>query len=178
MNEIDVVALLNKFKQIGVEVWLDGGWGVDALVGHQTRKHDDVDLFVQKNDERDVRALLSSMAFYEIPADFTTDDHTAWRDAQGSAVDLHVFEFINTEEVKFEGETYPFDVLNGSGQIGTIKVRCLTAEAQLLYHQGYEHDENDVHDVMLLCDTFGLSIPDEYKKEAIMCSVQEIDFGV
>lgn len=32
-------------------------------------------------------------------------------------------------------------------------------------HLGYEHDKNDVHDVMLLCETFQIAIPDEYKEK-------------
>jgi lincosamide nucleotidyltransferase A/C/D/E len=52
--------------------------------------------------------------------------------------------------------------MSGNGTIGGITVRCLTAEAQLQYHQGYEHNEKDKQDVLLLCKTFGLPIPDEY----------------
>ncbi|MFA7545419.1 MAG: aminoglycoside nucleotidyltransferase, partial [Anaerovoracaceae bacterium] len=32
-----------------------------------------------------------------------------------------------------------------------------------LFHLGYEHDENDVHDVRLLCERFNIPIPNEYK---------------
>ncbi len=28
-----------------------------------------------------------------------------------------------------------------------------------MLHLGYEHDKNDVHDVMLLCETFQIAIP-------------------
>src|SRR5258708_7387144 len=31
-------------------VWIDGGWGVDALLGHQTRKHDDLDVAVHHSN--------------------------------------------------------------------------------------------------------------------------------
>ena len=34
-----------------------------------------------------------------------------------------------------------------------------------MLHLGYEHDKNDVHDVMLLCETFQIAIPDEYKEK-------------
>jgi NAD(P)-dependent dehydrogenase (short-subunit alcohol dehydrogenase family) len=43
--------------------------------------------------------------------------------------------------LRFNNELYPPDALNGKETIGGITVRCLTAEAQLLYHQGYEHTE-------------------------------------
>ena len=32
-----VLALLDLLE--GLAVWVDGGWGVDALVGRQTREH-------------------------------------------------------------------------------------------------------------------------------------------
>lgn len=28
----------------GADVWVGGGWGIDALVGRQTRQHRDLDL--------------------------------------------------------------------------------------------------------------------------------------
>jgi hypothetical protein len=62
----------------------------------------------------------------------------------------------------FEGESYPAAILEGRGTIGGFPVRCLTPEAQLIYHQGYQHDDNDVRDVMLLCETFALPVPNEY----------------
>lgn len=34
-----------------------------------------------------------------------------------------------------------------------------------IYNLGYEHDENDMHDVMLLCETFQIAVPDEYKEK-------------
>ena len=37
-----VVQLLQLFDQHGIEVVVDGGWGVDALLGEQTRVHGDL----------------------------------------------------------------------------------------------------------------------------------------
>lgn len=31
------------------------------------------------------------------------------------------------------------------------------------FHLGYAHDENDAHDVRLLCERFGIELPDAYK---------------
>ena len=31
-----------------------------------------------------------------------------------------------------------------------------------MFHLGYEFDENDVHDVKLLCEAFHIEIPNEY----------------
>jgi len=163
MNENDVVDLLKKAENIAVDVWIDGGWGVDALVGHQTRPHNDIDIFIQKKDSTEFTEMLSSIGYRETNMDYTTDDHTAWRDQYDRTIDLHLFEFTGVGTVQFENEHYPANVLNGKGTIGGMTVRCLTAEAQLLYHQGYEHKEKDRHDVLLLCETFNLSTPEEYR---------------
>ena len=48
MSAEDVVRLLAAMD--GIDVWLDGGWGVDALLGEQTREHDDLDLVVARSD--------------------------------------------------------------------------------------------------------------------------------
>jgi Aminoglycoside-2''-adenylyltransferase len=44
MTAKDAIELYKLFEQHGIKVWIDGGWGVDALLGHQTRKHDDLDV--------------------------------------------------------------------------------------------------------------------------------------
>src|SRR5215472_5062822 len=41
-----VLALMNALDSAGVSAWVAGGWGVDALIGHQTRRHYDLDLVV------------------------------------------------------------------------------------------------------------------------------------
>jgi lincosamide nucleotidyltransferase A/C/D/E len=163
MNENDVVDLLKKAEKIGVDIWIDGGWGVDALVGRQTRPHNDIDIFIQKKDTTTFTEMLISNGYRETKMGYTTDGHTGWRNPDDRTIDLHLFEFAETGTLRFENEIYPSDVLNGKGTIGGITVRCLTAEAQLQYHQGYEQTEKDRHDVLLLCKTFRLPIPVDYR---------------
>jgi hypothetical protein len=35
LNAADVVELIGLLEEHGIDVWLNGGWGVDALLGHQ-----------------------------------------------------------------------------------------------------------------------------------------------
>lgn len=44
MESNDVVKLYKLFEENGIEVWIDGGWGIDALLGEQTRPHQDLDI--------------------------------------------------------------------------------------------------------------------------------------
>ena len=41
-------------------------------------------------------------------------------------------------------------------------MNCLTVEAQILYHDGYELGEKDVNDILLLCETFDKPIPERF----------------
>ncbi|MDR1701991.1 MAG: aminoglycoside nucleotidyltransferase [Sporomusaceae bacterium] len=165
MTEQDAVELLTAIKNSGIPVWLDGGWGIDALLGRQTRPHNDLDLFVETKNAVPFLELISSKGYREVRAEYTTAGHTCWHGPAERIIDLHLFEFQDQETLYFENEAYPAHLLKGHGTIGGIAVGCLTAAAQLLYHQGYEHTDKDVLDVRLLCETFGFDIPAEYQEE-------------
>ena len=46
MTVIKVHWFLDLFDELGIEVWIDGGWGVDALLGECTRPHQDLDIII------------------------------------------------------------------------------------------------------------------------------------
>ncbi len=56
-----VTALCRAFETAGLAFWIDGGWGVDALLGRQTRPHSDLDLAVHLADEPLFEHLLLSL---------------------------------------------------------------------------------------------------------------------
>jgi len=165
MNENDVVYLLKKAENIGVEVWITGGWGVDALIGRQTRPHNDIDIFIQKKDTPTFTKMLSMNGYCEISSE--SDDQIVWSDTCNRKVDLHLFEFAEAETLRFENQIYPFNILDGKGTIGGISVRCMPVDAQVHYHQDYECREKDRQDVLLLCKTFGLPVPEIFQSETI-----------
>jgi len=160
MNEKDVVDLLKKVESIGVDMWITGGWGVDALIGHQTRPHNDIDIFIQKKDALAFKKMLNSNGYFETKIE--SEDQTVWSNTCNCTIDIHLFEFTEAEALRFENEIYPFSILNGKGKIGGISVRCMPVEAQVKYHQNYEIRQKDIDDVLLLCKTFGLPIPENY----------------
>ena len=63
MSAQDVIALLKLLQQQGIEVILDGGWGVDALLGRKTRVHEDLDVAVLHKNVPQIRALLEARGF-------------------------------------------------------------------------------------------------------------------
>jgi hypothetical protein len=54
----EVLGVLADLTGAGCSVWVAGGWGVDALVGRQTRLHRDLDLALDaRNETVALRAL-------------------------------------------------------------------------------------------------------------------------
>jgi lincosamide nucleotidyltransferase A/C/D/E len=45
-----VVEIYDLLKSHGIKIWIDGGWGVDALLEKQTREHGDLDIAIQEHD--------------------------------------------------------------------------------------------------------------------------------
>ena len=57
----DACEILEMLSEASVKVFLDGGWGVDALIGRETRIHNDIDLFVEKKDYGHIRDYLEGI---------------------------------------------------------------------------------------------------------------------
>ena len=125
VNITDVKQILQFAIDAEIKVFLDGGWGVDALLGYQ--------------------------------------NHTVWEDLKNRIIDLHCFEYTDEGEILYDGDCFPVETFSGKGRIEEIEVSCIEPYSQVMFHLGYEFDENDAHDVKLLCETFHIEIPNEYR---------------
>ena len=67
MTASEVVELVQLFAQNHIELYIDGGWAVDALLGVQTRAHADLDIVVQHKDVAQIRALLEARGYKDVP---------------------------------------------------------------------------------------------------------------
>jgi lincosamide nucleotidyltransferase A/C/D/E len=161
MTAAEAIDLLDRLEAAGVDVWVDGGWGIDALLGRQTRAHRDLDLVVRSEQLGTARAALSKAglahAHTEVPG---LPARLVLRDAGGRQVDLHPVEFDDAGDGRQnlgDGRTgiYPAEGLTGRGVIGSRNVRCLTAQTQLAHHSGYELPVHERQDVALLAAAFG-----------------------
>jgi lincosamide nucleotidyltransferase A/C/D/E len=165
MNSAQVIEVLDYLDAAEVPVWLDGGWGVDALVGEQTRPHDDLDLVVARPDCWRGQDGLAALGFKHAPEiEPGLPARLVLRAADGRRVDLHpvVFDAKGNgwQELPAGGwGLYPADGLLGHGEVGGRPVRCTTPELQLRHHLGYPLEDTDRHDLTLLATRFELPLP-------------------
>lgn len=163
MSGKDAVQLMQLFEQNKLEIFVDGGWGVDALLGQQTRMHGDLDIALQHKDVPQVRALLEARGYKDVPRDDTRDCNFVLGDDQGHEVDFHSYTFDAHGKIIF-GCPYPLDSLTGTGSIQGYPVKCISVAWMIKFHAGYDLDADDYHDVSALCNRFGIALPAEYEK--------------
>lgn len=161
MTAEDVIAFVQLLNQHQIDVCIDGGWAVDALLGHQTRPHTDLDIALDHQDVPQVRALLEACGYKEVPRDDSWACNFVLGDDQGHEIDFHSCTF-DAEGNNIFGVAYPYASLQGAGSINGFPVRCVPADWLVKFHTGYKLDENDYRDVKALCQEFGLTIPADY----------------
>jgi lincosamide nucleotidyltransferase A/C/D/E len=161
MEAEDVVTLLNALEQERIGVVVDGGWGVDALLGHQTRQHDDLDIAIENKHVVKLRRLLETKGFREIPHPNSSDFNFVLAAGIGQKVDVHSYT-LNSDGRCIYGIPYPAESLTGTGSIGSRIVKCISPEWVVKFHTRYEPDENDFRDVHAVCARFGIAIPPKY----------------
>jgi lincosamide nucleotidyltransferase A/C/D/E len=169
MNIVDVVDLYTQLTALGIEVWFDGGWGVDALLGEQTRPHADVDIVVQHKDVPRLREFLARRGYTDVPRDDTSPWNFVLGDPQGRLVDVHAVTLDADGNGLYgppeKGVMYPAGSLTGSGVINGHAVKCISAEHVVRFHTGYKLRPTDSQDVAALCARFGIDLPEEYAAE-------------
>jgi lincosamide nucleotidyltransferase A/C/D/E len=171
MEPGEVVRLLNLLEADGVTVWLDGGWGVDALLERQTRTHDDLDVVVELADVHQVTVVLER-AGYDVVAGAAPKSFVAV-DPAGRQIDVHPVVFDDARgggvyQMDGGGEwVYPTAGFAGRGSVAGRPVRCLSADVQVLVHAGYELTDKDHQELYLLHERFGVELPSKYAERAL-----------
>ena len=164
----DVHHMLDLFVAAGLDVWVDGGWAVDALLGEQTRPHADLDLAITRADFDAALRLLGRHGFRTIRDDGRHIQVVA--DDEGRIVDLHAFDptvtSVDAGGIRRhggDGLAFEADGFDGRGTIDGRGIACIAPATLVRYHTGYEVDADDWHDVRLLCERFDLPIPADYQ---------------
>jgi len=165
MNAEQACEVLGWLTGAGVAVWVDGGWGVDALLAEQTRTHDDLDVVVAVDGTARLIAVLRQQGF-----DVVTDEQPTrivLRRADGVAIDVHLVTLTSdgggTQRLPGDSVfSYPAKSFGASsGRIGECLVPCISVEAQLAAHRGYPPSAKDRRDMERLARRFGFELPAE-----------------
>ncbi len=164
----DVIDLYEALEDQGVEIWIDGGWGVDALLGEQSRPHSDLDIAIQQKDLPKFREWLRERGYKDIKVEIARDWNFVLGDEHGREVDVHVIVLDSQGNGIYgppeNGEKYPAASLTGTGLIEGRRVRCISPEWMVKFHSGYELKDKDFRDVSALCRKFGIDLPPEYAR--------------
>ena len=168
MEAADVLELYYALQRLGVEIWIDGGWGVDALLEKQTRPHQDLDIAIQQKDVAKLVELLDERGYREINLEIRRPHNFVQADTHGHEIDIHVIVLDEHGNGIYgpaeNGEIYPADALAGIGIIAGQTVRCISPEWTIKFHRGYELKEKDYKDVSALCEKFGIELPAHYER--------------
>jgi lincosamide nucleotidyltransferase A/C/D/E len=168
MEATDVMSIYEMCQNNGLIIWIDGGWGVDALLGYQSRPHKDLDIAIQEKDVSKLRELLQGKGYGEIKLEIARPHNFVLGDEKGHEIDIHVIVLDAKGNGIYglvgNGEMYPADSLTGTGRIAGKDVKCISPDWMVKFHSGYELKEKDFRDVSALCEKFGIRLPEEYLK--------------
>ena len=151
MTAAEVVQIVAWLDANGVVYQVNGGWGVDALVGRQTRPHQDLDVFIDEGAEADFMAWLTSRGYR------VTEDWRPVRVQLSSPlgqVDVHAMRLDsagNGVQHGLDGEEYLHPAEQRvTGLIDGQAVVVASAERARELRGGYPPRAVDLHDLALL----------------------------
>lgn len=140
-NLIDVLDLLDNLR---IKYWIDGGWGIDILLGKQNREHRDIDVDF---DGQFTKVLLDALKEkgYEITTDWSPTRIELYHPELGY-IDIHpliIHEDGSAKQADLQGWYYFEATWFTSALFENRVIPCISAKAQKLFHSGYELREVD-----------------------------------
>lgn len=152
---MDVHEVLDALDARGIWPVIDGGWGVDALVGAQSRPHRDLDVVLLRGDLPGVEAALGPLGYrHDATVRPGAPARHVLRAAGGRQVDGHavIADAGDLWQELDDGSfgVYPATELSAVGTIVGRPVRCVSRALQVRHHAGYEPLSHDLRDLALL----------------------------
>jgi lincosamide nucleotidyltransferase A/C/D/E len=148
----EVLTVLDRLASAGCRFWLEGGWGVDALVGRQTRPHRDVDVDIDADDEGLALSVLAELG-YRVETDWRPNrveliaPGRGWVDVHPLIVDAEG----NARQAALDGGFHQFPKSYFvEGALYGVPIPCFSPAAQRAFRQGYELRDVDQQDLALL----------------------------
>ena len=159
MQQKEVVEFYNQLENIGIKIWIDGGWSVDALLGKQTRPHKDFDIAIEWRNVPKLREFFAAKGYKQIRED------SKWNfvlgDSEGREIDVHAFIYDDKGNI-VDGIMYPAESLTGTGTLDGQTVRCISAEymVKFLAPWIHKHPHKYLDAVSALSEKFKINLPE------------------
>lgn len=167
MDAQDVLDVFTVLTSAGVSPTLEGGWGVEALLGGQYRDHRDVDLVV---DQQELPAAVDALALagFEVIDGDSTDATVRLGDEHERVIDLRTVTtdragngWIPTRadfgEPDFPAESFTY------GWVAGKRLACISPNLQAARHSGYPLSDDEIDDVHRLRERFSVPLPPELR---------------
>ena len=179
----EAISIYQRLLAAGIQVWLTGGWGIDALLQEQTRPHKDLDVIMLVDDVARMREILGrdgyGSGYLWSENRWVADAHGAetatafvLQDGEGRELDAHAMRLDDrghgVPAWEAEGLAFERQDLAGEGLIAGFAVRCIAPEMQMACHMGYQLPEVQLHDLELLRERFGVELPVEGASERVV----------
>jgi lincosamide nucleotidyltransferase A/C/D/E len=166
MKSADVIDIYSALGGQGINIWIDGGWGVDALLNKQSRPHKDLDIVLEERHLGRFEQFFVSRGYYRAKREIERPFNFVLADRDNREIDVHVISFDENGNGIYgapdNGLAYPADSLTGTGMISGCAVRCISPQWVVKFHSGYQLTEKDYQDVSSICEKFDIALPDEY----------------
>lgn len=146
----EVCAVLDWLDAVGITALVVGGWGVDALVGVQTRAHHDLDVVVAADGRapQAAAARLGALGYFMVRERMDGGQimpiRRIFADDVGHTIDLLP---VDLTSHPFAPSKHPRDEPFVRGTIGHRWVRCASGPLQRKLHSGYRLRPIDDHDL-------------------------------
>jgi len=149
------------------DFWLDGGWGVDALVGRQTREHGDVDIVIEQSVAEGLAPRLHAEGFEDEPRDDTRACNFVLGCEERGLVDFHIVNFDahgdGTYGIPKPEGMYPAEAFSGRGTVLGHPIKCMSAAFQFESHNAvYVPREKDYADMRALAEALSVLPPGRF----------------
>jgi len=156
----EVLRVTTRLDAAEARYWLGGGWGLDSLLGFQSRIHHDLDLILSDYDESlpGVRDALQAVGYRTI----STDRAGAWLPRRTTFLNGHD-QIIEVLGVDWDMVDAAWKMLKGGDFLAETKearrrffatgslldrpIPVLSREAQALFHTGYRHKPKDERNI-------------------------------
>lgn len=168
--DFELTELLRVCAALGNEdliYWVAGGWGLDALVGCETRRHGDLDFVLDGYAENlpKVATLLTGLGYERkkpLGGTLWFPNAEVYEDARGHHIEvlninwevLYLAETLlipppigETDESGERARATPFILQQcaATGELDGVRLPVLSIAAQRLFHYGYQRRQEDSH---------------------------------